>query len=73
MTQRRRFPPPWTVRKIAGGYVVQDAKGFALAYVYAADEGRRFPMPERLSPEEAERIARALARLPELWPTQAEG
>ena len=30
----RRFPPPWTVEQIAGGYKVKDAKGQSLAYVY---------------------------------------
>jgi hypothetical protein len=29
----RRFPPPWRADKIAGGYVVRDANGQALAYV----------------------------------------
>jgi hypothetical protein len=27
----RRFPPPWTVEQIAGGYKVVDATGQALA------------------------------------------
>jgi hypothetical protein len=31
----RRFPPPWTIEKIAGGFVVKDANGQSLAYVYA--------------------------------------
>jgi hypothetical protein len=31
----RRFPPPWSVDKIPGGYVVRDANGQALAYVYS--------------------------------------
>ena len=30
----RRFPPPWSVEPIAGGYVVKDASGQAIAYVY---------------------------------------
>jgi hypothetical protein len=30
----RRFPPPWRVDKIAGGYVVRDATGQALAYIF---------------------------------------
>jgi len=29
-----RFPPPWTVLRIPGGYKVLDAEGQALAYVY---------------------------------------
>ena len=30
----RRFKPPWTAERIAGGYVVKDATGQALVYVY---------------------------------------
>ena len=30
----RRFPPPWTVEALDGGFQIVDAKGQALAYVY---------------------------------------
>jgi hypothetical protein len=33
----RRFAPPWTTERIPGGYVVKDATGQALAYVYARE------------------------------------
>jgi hypothetical protein len=33
----RRFPPPWHADKIPGGYVVRDANGQALAYIYSRD------------------------------------
>jgi len=33
----RRFPAPWTVEQIPGGYKVLDASGQALAYVYARE------------------------------------
>ena len=33
----RRFPPPWSAEPIAGGYVVKDRTGQALAYVYASN------------------------------------
>jgi hypothetical protein len=32
-----RFPPPWRADKIPGGYVVRDANGQALAYIYSRD------------------------------------
>jgi hypothetical protein len=37
MTERRRFPPPWNVEEHPGGesYIIRDAKGQALAYVYS--------------------------------------
>ena len=31
----RRLPPPWHAEKTPGGYVVRDANGQALAYVYS--------------------------------------
>jgi hypothetical protein len=33
----RRFPSPWTAERIPGGYVVKDATGQALAYVYGRE------------------------------------
>jgi len=33
----RRFPPPWTVEKIPGGFKVIDANGQSLAYVYGRE------------------------------------
>jgi hypothetical protein len=62
----RRFPAPWQVRTIAGGYVVEDASGRAVAYVYAAEGQRLSAMPQALSWDEARRIAAGVARLPEL-------
>jgi hypothetical protein len=37
MTTPRRFPPPWQVEQIPGGYKVLDASGQALVYVYARE------------------------------------
>ena len=34
----RRFPAPWIVEPIPGGFKVRDATGQALAYVYAREE-----------------------------------
>jgi hypothetical protein len=33
----RRFPALWRVGKITGGYLVRDANGQALAYLYSRD------------------------------------
>jgi hypothetical protein len=33
----RHFPPPWRAGQIPGGYVVRDANGQALAYLYSRD------------------------------------
>ena len=37
----RRFPPPWRADKIPGGYVVRDANGQALAYIYSRENAVR--------------------------------
>jgi hypothetical protein len=34
----RRFPAPWRAVKVPGGYVVRDANGQALAYVYSRND-----------------------------------
>ena len=41
----RRFPAPWTVEKIAGGFVVEEANGQSLAHVYA--DNRQIMMSRR--------------------------
>jgi hypothetical protein len=33
----RRFPAPWHADKIPGGYVVRDATGQAIAWIYARE------------------------------------
>jgi hypothetical protein len=37
----RRFPPPWTVERLLGGFKVIAANGQSLAYVYS----RENPIP----------------------------
>ena len=60
----RRFPPPWTVNDIPGGYVVRDATGQSLAYVYARDNENDVISSNALTKDEARRIARNIAKLP---------
>jgi hypothetical protein len=62
----RRFPPPWRVDKIPGGYVVRDANGQALAYVYSRETEAEALQAKVLTKDEARRIAVNVARLPEL-------
>jgi hypothetical protein len=62
----RRFPPPWTVDDIPGGYVMRDANGQSLAYVYARDNESDAQIAKVLIKDEARRIARNIAKLPEL-------
>ena len=37
-TTSRRFPPPWTVEETAPCFIVRDANGQALAFVYCENE-----------------------------------
>jgi hypothetical protein len=57
---RERFPPPWQLEEVPGGYRVTDREGTALAYVYAG--------PQALTTAEAHVVAKAIARLPQLMP-----
>jgi len=42
MTERRRLPPPWTTEDNGACFIIRDANGQALAYVYYEQEpGRR--------------------------------
>ena len=60
----RRFPPPWTVEQIAGGYKVKDANGQSLAYVYGRETRADADTANVLTMDEARRIARNIAKLP---------
>jgi hypothetical protein len=62
----RRFPPPWRADKIAGGFVVRDATGQALAYIYSRDSEVEAQQAKVLTTGEARWIAANIARLPEL-------
>jgi hypothetical protein len=62
----RRFPPPWRADKMPGGYVVRDANGQSIAYVYGRATEAEAMQAKVLTTDEARRIARNIARLPEL-------
>jgi hypothetical protein len=65
-TGSRRFPPPWRADKIPGGYVVRDANGQAIAYVYSRATETEAMQAKVLTADEARRIAINIARMPEL-------
>jgi hypothetical protein len=62
----RRFPPPWTVEKIPGGFKVVDANGQSLAYAYSRENASDAHMAKVLTEDEARRIASNIAKLPTL-------
>src|SRR5262245_11378112 len=61
----RRFPQPWTAELIHGGYVVKDATGQSLAYVYARETKAQVDTAKVLTMDEARRIASNIAKLPD--------
>ena len=66
----RRFPPPWTVEKIPGGFKVVDANQQTLAYVYARETENDARIAKVLTEDEGRRIASNIAKLPTLLQTK---
>jgi hypothetical protein len=66
----RRLPAPWRAEKIPGGYVVRDANGQALAYVYSRANEAEALQAKVLMEDEARRIAANIAKLA---PTKGSG
>ena len=66
---KRRFPPPWTVKQSGPhAFIVEDANGVRLAAIYCRDDlhkQRWANYTEHLTSDEARRIAKGIARLPE--------
>jgi hypothetical protein len=60
----RRFPPPWSVEQIPGGYKVKDGTGQALAYVYGRETRADADAAKAITMDEARRIATNIAKLP---------
>jgi hypothetical protein len=60
----RRFPPPWSVDEQQESFIIRDANGQALAFVYFEDEPQRQMSMKRLSRDEAFLIAANIAKLP---------
>ena len=60
----RRFPAPWTVEALDGGFKIVDANGQTLAYVYGHADPRDAEIAKSLTLDEARRIASNIAKLP---------
>ena len=64
MTNPCRFPPPWSIEERTESFIVKDANGQQLAYLYFEDEPQRQLSTKRLSRDEAFLIAVNIAKLP---------
>jgi hypothetical protein len=62
----RRFPRPWTVEAIDGGFKVVDANKQAIAYVYGQADKRDAEITKSMALDEARRVASNIAKLPKL-------
>jgi hypothetical protein len=62
----RRFSPPWSAELQPNYYVVRDANGQQIAYVYCSNEPGRRAAAKLLTRDEARRIASNIAKLPDL-------
>jgi hypothetical protein len=62
----RRFPAPWHADTISGGYVVRDASGQSIAYIYSRGTEVEARQANVLTKDEGRRIALNIARLPGL-------
>ena len=62
--QSCRFPPPWSAELTPNCFIVRDADGQQLAYVYYESEPGRRSAAKLLTKDEARRIASNIAKLP---------
>jgi hypothetical protein len=61
------LPITWRADRVPGGYVVRDANGQALAYVYSRDNEAEARQAKMLTKDEARRIAINVAKLRSCW------
>jgi hypothetical protein len=74
MESSRRFKPPWTlIRESSECYVVRDANGVTVAWLFCRDDTQRYSVgASKLTAEEARRIGKAISRIPEFM-SQRQG
>jgi len=62
----RSFPPPWSAEEHTESFIIKDATGQPLTYLFFENEPQRRMSTMRLSRDEARRITANIAMLPEL-------
>jgi len=66
MSEPRRLTPPWALIEHAESFEVRSANGLTLAFVYFEDDPTRRRLTNRLTRDEAYRVAANIVKLPEL-------
>jgi hypothetical protein len=62
----RSFPTPWIVNETTGAFRVEDSAGDPIAWTYFADHPEGSAGPAAMTRDEAHRIAKAIAMIPEM-------
>jgi hypothetical protein len=62
MTSPRRFPPPWSAELQPSYYVVRDANGQKLAYIYYSNDPERRSAAKLLTKDEARQAWRTIIK-----------
>jgi hypothetical protein len=64
MVERRRLERPWMVEETSSAFIVRTANHLVVSLIYFDSEPRRPSF--NLTKDEARRVARSIARLPDL-------
>jgi len=60
---KANFPRPWRTELVASAYMVVDATGFPLAYVYFDDRAETLTTGTKLTRDQARRLASNFAKV----------
>lgn len=63
---RVRFRVPWSIDPQEESFIIKDADGWPLCYIYYEDDKFRAAALQRLTKDEARRLAVQIERIPEL-------